>query len=317
MAANSSVKDADLNQFLAGPGPPPGSLVPFPMSASTPNSSAGPSYQGRFQNLAHGNFPQQQNTEGALSRGPGHVSVDWVNDFRKMQLNTNQWDHTQGNTHFAGGPASAQTQPAYAPLPAYTNRFSDVYHGGPFLGGAQAQSGLQQTNLSQDSSMASSNQTRTDEILDELFAEFEQAAESAGPETKPVVSQITAEEMLRYEQLHDPVVQTQEPVDEETQHQRDLENDYQLRKAAQDIMTTLSTNQSEKFKNSTFIDLMNRIYQKEVVLQGNDLFDTTTGTVLGNTTDTPAGPEQAHQTNDSKGKGKAVETTSPTQQHAA
>lgn len=293
--------------------------------------------------------------------------MDWVNDFRKMQLNNNQREHSQGNAHLSGGPAPSQVHPAYAPpidhalhpLPTYANQFSNPYHAGPFLGGAQTQSGVQQTNTFQDPSMASSNQTRTDEILAELFAEYEQAAETAGPETKPVDDQtktVDDEARLRYEQNfqeemdqwmavngrsaepepqttapgmmegddlleqmqhsgpHDPILQPQEPVDEEAQHQRNLEDDYQLRKAAQDIMTTLSTNQSEKFKNSTFIDLMNRICQKEVVLQGNDLFDTTTGTVLGNnTTDTAEPPEQAH---DPKGKGKAVETPFPAQNAA-
>lgn len=108
----------------------------------------------------------------------------------------------------------------------------------------------------------------------------------------------------------DPLIQHTKPVDEEEeQERRALEDDYKLRKAAQDIMQTLSTNKSEKFKNSSFVELMNRICQKEVVLQGNDLFDTTTGTVLGNTTDTAESERAQVEAHDPKGKGKAKEVT--------
>lgn len=118
--------------------------------------------------------------------------------------------------------------------------------------------------------------------------------------------------------VEDPQWMPQKPIDGETQYHRDLEDDYKLRKAAQDIMQTLSTNKSEKFQNSTFIGLMNRICQKEVVLQGNDLIDTTTGTVLGNMNDNAESEKKAQEIHDDpKGKGKAKEVPIIETQNAA
>ena len=91
----------------------------------------------------------------------------------------------------------------------------------------------------------------------------------------------------------------------------------EFRKAAMDILDTVGQNQGEKFKNSSFLELMRRICAKEVILQGEDLVDVTNGTVLGgnNGPGDDAGAQenlngetnfqQPQAENDSKGKGVA------------
>lgn len=198
--------------------------------------------------------------------------------------------------------------------------------------------------------MASSNQKALDDVFAELFANADNEAQAVEAEAMTVDDKTKGdadEAKLRYEQdfyeemdqwmavngrsaekedqvnqqfsadafsehreLHYPLGMSEKPIEPETEHAHKQADDEKLRKAAQDIMQTLSTNKSEKFQNSSFIHLMNRIYEKEVVLQGNDLFDTTTGTVLGNTTDTA-------EAQDLKGKGKATEEVIIDNQHAA
>lgn len=228
------------------------------------------------------------------------------------------------------------------PPPPYTNQFLNPYQAGPFLGAPQAQHGVQQTNVPRGPTMAPNEKQALDDVFAELFADVDKA--NTVSETEFANDQTKADEedaRLRYEQnfqeemdqwmsvngssaeqeaqtkegmkadaYFHPGFQNRSPgphLTGEDQHNQDLQDDYELRKAAQDIMQTLSTNKSEKFQNSIFIDLMNRICQKEVVLQGNDLFDTTTGTVLGNATD----PVESEKTaaHDPKGKSKANEVT--------
>lgn len=170
-------------------------------------------------------------------------------------------------------------------------------------------------NAPQGPAMAASNTQALDDVFAELFAHADQAEKAAEEEAKTAETETAAEAadaMLRFEQSYQEEVNQWMAEEPENQiHQETAaEDDIKLRKAAQDIMQTLSTNQSEKFKNSTFIDLMNRIAQKEVVLQGNDLFDTTTGTALGDRVET---------LDDPKGKGKAREEVADdtSTQHAA
>lgn len=228
------------------------------------------------------------------------------------------------------------------PPPPYANQFLNSYQAGPFLGAPQAQHGVQQTNIAQGPAMAPSEKQALDDVFAELFADVDKA--NTVSETESAINQTKADQedaRLRYEKnfqeemdqwmsVNGSSAEQEELTKEgmkadayshpgfqdanpdprlvgEDQHSQDLQDDYELRKAAQDIMQTLSTNKSEKFQNSTFIDLMNRICQKQVVLQGNDLFDTTTGTVLGNVTDA-AGSEKT-AAHDPKGKGKANEVT--------
>jgi hypothetical protein len=51
-----------------------------------------------------------------------------------------------------------------------------------------------------------------------------------------------------------------------------------LARAAQQLVDAVSDNQSEKFRNSSFVDMMRRIAAQEVVIQDNNLVDATQAT---------------------------------------
>jgi len=53
--------------------------------------------------------------------------------------------------------------------------------------------------------------------------------------------------------------------------------DSELSRVAGDIVSALSDNQSDKFKNSSFVEMMRRIRAGEVTIAGNNLVDTATG----------------------------------------
>lgn len=144
-----------------------------------------------------------------------------------------------------------------------------------------------------------------DARLQNLEEEMDQRAALQSPYLNKQMQQILNDLGMKADDVYvQPGVHRQEDQQPQQQpHAQHLQDDYELRRAAQDIMQTLSTNQSEKFQNSAFIGLMSRISQQEVVLQGNDFFDTTTGTVLGGDDNNNA--SAVHD--DPKGKGKANE----------
>lgn len=182
--------------------------------------------------------------------------------------------------------------------------------------------------------MAPSETQALDDVFAELFAAVESAQDDktkADQQQEAAMLQNLEEEMDQREAIQSPylnkqmqqilndlgmqaddvyvppgVYRQEDQQQQQQPHTQDLPDDHALRRAAQDIMQTLSTNQSEKFQNSAFIGLMSRISQQEVVLQGNDLFDTTTGTVLGGDNNNNNNSAFAVH-DDPKGKGKANE----------
>ncbi|KAK3692656.1 hypothetical protein B0T22DRAFT_21483 [Podospora appendiculata] len=111
-----------------------------------------------------------------------------------------------------------------------------------------------------------------------------------GPRTEARIAQPpTAEEMVaidaNLEELAqeleerraagDPaVLPTKGPEAEARRRKRE---DDDLARAAVDILSSVSDNQSEKFKNSNFLQLMRRIGNREIVVEGTDLVDVESG----------------------------------------
>ncbi|KAL2016309.1 hypothetical protein VTK56DRAFT_3880 [Thermocarpiscus australiensis] len=61
------------------------------------------------------------------------------------------------------------------------------------------------------------------------------------------------------------------------QEQEKRESDDALARAATDIVNSVADNQSDKFKNSRFFELMRRIGNREVAIEGDNFVDTNTG----------------------------------------
>ncbi|KAK3350092.1 hypothetical protein B0T25DRAFT_520157 [Lasiosphaeria hispida] len=87
--------------------------------------------------------------------------------------------------------------------------------------------------------------------------------------------EVLAEDLESRRALGDPaVLPTRDPKAEVDRRHREDEN---LARAALDILQSVSENQSQKFRNSSFLDLMRRIGNREVVVEGPNLVDASTG----------------------------------------
>lgn len=96
-------------------------------------------------------------------------------------------------------------------------------------------------------------------------------------------------------------VQQVEEVEEQQQQEEEVaprrREDEELARAAISILGSVEKNSSEKFKNSNFFELMRRIGNREVVVEGPNLVDSTTGeTVVARSDDGDAAEEAGVRT---------------------
>lgn len=121
--------------------------------------------------------------------------------------------------------------------------------------------------------------------LDNWMAEHGTAAETAQQQR---AAEPTAEEwdeinanMERIaadaEQQQQQSRQVQEDKDAAREEDRRRQTQQELVRAATDILTSVSSNTSQKFKQSTFLELMRRIRDEEVTVVDNSLVDVETG----------------------------------------
>ncbi|KAK3945533.1 hypothetical protein QBC46DRAFT_93901 [Diplogelasinospora grovesii] len=113
--------------------------------------------------------------------------------------------------------------------------------------------------------------------------------------------ELLAQDLERRQRDGDPAVLPTKG--EAAEARRRKRQDDELAKAAVDILASVSTNQSEKFRNSSFLELMRRIGNKEIVVEGNNLVDAETGETIASKED-PSN-DAATSTANSKGKEKA------------
>jgi len=87
-----------------------------------------------------------------------------------------------------------------------------------------------------------------------------------------------AEELEARRAASDPAVLPQRGPEAEARRTRQGQED--LVRAATGILSSVSDNQSEKFRNSSFLDLMRRIQNMEIVVSGTDLVEAETGKTI-------------------------------------
>ncbi|KAH8205227.1 hypothetical protein TruAng_000639 [Truncatella angustata] len=94
------------------------------------------------------------------------------------------------------------------------------------------------------------------------------------------------------------------PLDHPLEHPLDRPLDASdLARVAQQLVSAVADNDSEKFRKSNFVDLMRRIANQEVVIRDNSLVEAYTPTTAGNEENTQGGSSSKGK---GKGKGKAV-----------
>lgn len=112
----------------------------------------------------------------------------------------------------------------------------------------------------------------------------------------------TDEEMVAIDADLENLAQEQENKEEAEARRR--EGNEELAKAANAILTSVADNQSEKFQKSSFLDLMRRIGNREVEVDGDKLVDVATGEqVIASSSD--IGPaDDVNGPSDANDKGK-------------
>ncbi|KAK3401951.1 hypothetical protein B0T20DRAFT_127098 [Sordaria brevicollis] len=117
-------------------------------------------------------------------------------------------------------------------------------------------------------------------------------------ETTAKAGPLTDEQMAAIDADLENLAQEQ---DNEEAEARRREGNEELAKAANAILTSVADNQSEKFQKSSFLDLMRRIGNREVEVDGDKLVDVATGeqVTAGSSTDDVSG------LSDHNDKGKA------------
>lgn len=126
----------------------------------------------------------------------------------------------------------------------------------------------------------------TEEALGAAFAAYDQEFEKEmdqwvaahGPEDREdheAVMTEHAEKLDSKRRDNDPGVMSQ--LDPKTRFNLKRREDMELQSYAARILNTMVTSDNEKFRGSSFTDLMRRIVNREVVVEGDDLIDVATG----------------------------------------
>ncbi|ROV87471.1 hypothetical protein VSDG_09787 [Cytospora chrysosperma] len=249
---------------------------------------SGPAFHGGLEGLAQSN-------------------TSWVQDFERMQLAQGV---RAGPRAVAGGTSAALppqlSSPHQAPVNRMTSAPNHTYMGqggqmmmatnvGPLGPSRLIPVSIPGSRLNQQAGPSTERfdhypQTvalaaNTEEALDAAFAaydndfrsEMDQWVAQHGPEPTvdhdEIMKQL-ADELDDRRNAQDPGVLTQN--DPENRAKLKAQEDQELCKYANEVLHIMEEG-NEKFKNSSFTDLMRRIVNREVVVQDNELIDVATG----------------------------------------
>lgn len=122
---------------------------------------------------------------------------------------------------------------------------------------------------------------------DGMLFEQEVVAWKSKEETQATADKEFEEAQAEWMAQHGPTAEAQAAPpttqQEEAQAQKKRFEDEQLARAAVDIVNSVSDNATEKFQKSQFFELMRRIANKEVVVDGENFIDAETGEGLDTT----------------------------------
>lgn len=242
---------------------------------------AGPSFHEPVsQNFAPNGLPQIGQ--------PGPMA--WANDFQRMNISSPpQLQHNSPQAASSAwhqefmcqsqqpGPAQMQHQGYNAPL----ERLSTIM---PMQTGYQPMyGGGMMNNQFQQNMQAQQTQQPVDAFDEEAFARaFDQAAQSevvvqeATVQKEEVMLDESAERLME----RDPVDQERigadlihNPDGQADQHQELQQDPDALSRTAGELLHRVKDNQSEKFQNSQFLQLMRQLRDKEVKVEGDKIVD--------------------------------------------
>ncbi|KAJ9151282.1 hypothetical protein NKR23_g3228 [Pleurostoma richardsiae] len=292
------------------------------------------------------NYAPRQTPDAYRLRDADHQVPAWVQDFQRMQMGSNG-PATPANGVQAGFRPAAQGTAASLQNPYYVLAESTMMVGAkyltaprfsaPAMGPRLSSPDQSAAGTSQDAGPAYANYptsllaNTTEEALDAAFAAYDddfqaemndwvgqhnpqlgdhgqaQAGKVSPEEVEAHKRALAAEqEQLENARVNEVIASVLDNQPREAAADKKEGEDF--RRAAMDILATVSTNDSEKFKNSSFVDLMRRISNREIVLDGENLVDAATGETIGGGGDaSPTAGEAAKDGNEAEGSGKGKE----------
>lgn len=300
-SANANAADQAFAGFLQN-GPLLGTQIPMggnigsagfvgDIRSATPAGVPGPSMIAAPHgfNIQHPQGPSWASPAPSTFAGHGQ---DWVNQFSSMQVSGDSSRmassavprHQSPAPLFQAGNINTAAHLGFAP-PAFIGGHQGMYAHGPspmyapnVAYGSQQQVvpiQNQESSIDVDAFNAAFGAYDDGEFSQELasWAEKQEGVEAvqeeASVENQPLLSAAP-------NHFVEEVVQNQEQVEAARRNREDEE----LARAAISILGSVSENDSEKFKNSNFFELMRRIGNREVVVEGTDLVDASTGETL-------------------------------------
>jgi hypothetical protein len=197
-------------------------------------------------------------------------------------------------------PQQSSLYSSYSPMTYGGSSFAPTTYGG--FGGSMQYDQAPVQPMAADSAQMATNQI-DDEAFERAFGEIEgatendqdfnnamndwmqrhgPAAEAQAAEVNANLEQLAQEQALRDQQTNALTVESQDEAERQAEQEAIAKRREQedLVRAASDIIDSVKDNQSEKFKKSSFIDLMRRIRAKEVVVEANALVDSESGAVI-------------------------------------
>ncbi|KAK4034593.1 hypothetical protein C8A01DRAFT_49054 [Parachaetomium inaequale] len=238
----------------------------------------------------------------------GASHQEWVHQFSGMQIG--------GGT---AGPSAAMPtqmhQPAMAMMNPAMNMQQPSFGMGMYGGGAPAVFGFQNPGMNtaaqQQPQAAVAQESAIDvEAFNRAFGEYDDAnfeteladwtekQKVANTEFAEAQDQWMAEHGPRAEptaEVKPPSADEMEVIDANleklAQEQDKRRSDDELARAAVDIVNSVADNTSEKFKNSRFFELMRRIGNREVVVEGDGFVNAATGETVSTSHDDDGHPD--------------------------
>jgi len=238
------------------------------------------------------NFPHPY--EAQQRRQPG--SVSWVNDFQQMNISTAATPQQQ--QHFYQRPLQQQSSGGWHQ--EFTQQNQSRYSGYPqetYGPSMTAMSRMQTFAAPLASSQGQSSQVahqHSDNFDNEAFSRAFDAAAKLEPESEQssqgrqdtelgqdiMVNEsaerwmesdhLVEQERLGADRIHDPMKADQEQL--ERQDDPDA-----LSRTAAMLLDSVKDNQSDKFQNSQFLELMRQLRDKEVRVEGDEIVSTDSG----------------------------------------
>ena len=231
---------------------------------------------------------------GAAHSAAGNAHHQWVDQFSSMQLGGNQAGPGQGmsmNTaparlnHFAAGIQHFPMATSYGmaqtnhPAGLQTANAEPTFDVEAFDRAFEAYD--QDTKFDDELADWKRQQEEFESAQDQWMAEHGPAQAPTAAEMKVIDANLEelADELDERRAAGDPYVQP--TVGPEADALRKKRADEDLARAATDILASVASNTSEKFQNSKFLELMRRIGNHEVVVDGTELVDAETGETVG------------------------------------